>query len=206
MATPITPPLATSSSPHVSSRQASTYHHPVCTPDPLVMPRGKYYPSNYKYPVLTMMMPVLDQPARAPFKSSINSLRSNIRNSTKKERTKNHESRGSEAAKMLQQYQRDMITQARKEMRKRCLDSRISPPERILLQPIETGIDGITPFNLGEDEKGDCYITEGERRKLETQRLNSDLNRNDADEDEDELSYTTNNTLSLSLECGFSTH
>ncbi|TQS36676.1 hypothetical protein Golomagni_02865 [Golovinomyces magnicellulatus] len=192
MATPITPPLATSSSPHVSSRQASTYHHPVCSLDPLVMPR-----------VLTMMMPIHNQAARAPFKSSINSLRSNIRNSTKKERTKNHESRGSEAAKMLQQYQRDMIAQARNEMRKRCLDSRITPPERIVLQPIEPGSEGITPFNLGEDEKCGCYITEGERRKIETQRLKSDLNPNDADENE--VSCTTKNKLSP-LECGLSTH
>lgn len=137
--------------------------------DPLV-PSGKYYPSNYKSTVNYTTIPTTHKScAESQNISTYKSLNIGLRTFRgTSERVKGHESRGSEATKKLQQYQRDMIAQARKAVTEHKIPSSSSIPAGIILQPIEAGSDAIiTPIDLGDEmlASNEGYLTEGERRR-----------------------------------------
>ncbi|CAD6444058.1 0f8a16ac-842e-4d9a-9bd3-25512091f7a1 [Sclerotinia trifoliorum] len=80
---------------------------PFTLPETLVMPKGKYYPSNYK--------PAPTSPAPSVASPILNG--GNLQLPPKSQRQKstnpNHQRRSSDIKRKLQKYQRDMIEQAR---------------------------------------------------------------------------------------------
>ncbi|CCU80127.1 hypothetical protein BGHDH14_bgh01384 [Blumeria hordei DH14] len=126
---------------------------PVLSPEPLIMPTGKYYPSNY------MCFNESNRPTHSKFISPKN-LSIPTTPKRGKERQTVHEIKTPDVTRKLQQYQQDMLAQAKKAVKERGII--IKKPQSITLRPIEAGPGGITPFELEGETNG--YLTEGERR------------------------------------------
>ncbi|KAI6250961.1 hypothetical protein HI914_00373 [Erysiphe necator] len=168
MSSHIAPRIITSpSSPAIPPHHVSTHHQTLYTQDSLGIPLGKYYPSNYKYVVSTTIAPVPDQIKSLTMINPETGLWFNKRGTKKKNWLKSHDQKATELTMKLQQYQREMIAQARNVAKERKPSLR-KLPERVMLHPIETGYDRITPFELAGTEASG-YITEGERRRFESQ-------------------------------------
>lgn len=96
-----------------------------------------------------------------------------------------HDQKASEVTMKLQQYQREMITQARNAVKERNSSIR-NPPERIMLHPTETDYGRITPFELAGTETNG-YLTDGERRRFERQQVATGGASKNVDEIKDRL-------------------
>ncbi|CAD6501560.1 BgTH12-01811 [Blumeria graminis f. sp. triticale] len=126
---------------------------PVLSPEPLIMPTGKYYPSNY------MCFNESNRPTPSKFLSPKNLSIPTIPKRGK-ERQSVHERKTPDVTRKLQQYQQEMLAQAKKAVKERGIITK--KPQSITLRPIEAGPGGITPFELEGETNG--YLTEGERR------------------------------------------
>ncbi|KAE9365638.1 hypothetical protein N431DRAFT_102766 [Stipitochalara longipes BDJ] len=88
-------------------------------PEPLLKPMGKYHPSNYKSPVSTEVSTPTSHPSASsramlpPTNLAIATLQSKRRNKSQSQARPGHERKSSDVTRKLQQYQRDMIAQAR---------------------------------------------------------------------------------------------
>ncbi|KAK0105186.1 hypothetical protein ONS95_004418 [Cadophora gregata] len=142
-------------------------------PDTLRIPMGKYHPSNYKSPASTEVSTPTTNP-RAPLPPTNLSIPATTNKRSSKERP-GHERRSSDIKRKLQQYQRDMIAQARAAA-PTTNDGRTSKePNSPRLQPL--GSPGpITPFEL---EEADGYIVAGSSavRKENERQLEMMLNK-----------------------------
>ncbi|RKF60744.1 hypothetical protein OnM2_048042 [Erysiphe neolycopersici] len=169
MSSHITPRIISSSSSptvphHISTHNQSLYYH-----DSIGIPLGKYYPSNYKYLVSTTVAAVPDQSRPLSSLNLDTGLWYKKRVTKKKSWHKSLDQKASEVTIKSQQYQREMITQARNAVKERNSSIRKSPG-RIMLHPTETDYGRITPFELAGTETNG-YFTEGERRIFERQQI-----------------------------------
>ncbi|POS83088.1 hypothetical protein EPUL_006824 [Erysiphe pulchra] len=164
--------IASPSSPTVPPHHVSTHRQPLYAHDSLAIPLGKYYPSNYKYLVSTTVAPVSDQSRPLSPINLDTGLWCKKRATKKKNWLKPHDQKASEVTMKIQQYRREMITQARDAVKERnsCIRK---PPERVTLHPTETDYGRITPFELAGSETSG-YITEGERRGFDRQQIITD--------------------------------
>ncbi|KAH7310959.1 hypothetical protein BKA65DRAFT_413522, partial [Rhexocercosporidium sp. MPI-PUGE-AT-0058] len=124
-------------------------------PETLRIPMGKYHPSNYKSPASTEVSTPTATP-RAPLPPTNLSIPASSSKRGSKERP-GHERKSSDIKRKLQEYQRNMIAQARAAA-PTMKDGRIfKEPNSPRLQPL--GSPGpITPFEL---EEADGYIVAG---------------------------------------------
>ena len=131
-------------------------------PETLRIPMGKYHPSNYKSPASTEVSTPTSNP-RTPLPPTNLSIPTTSSKRGSKERP-GHERKSSDIKRKLQQYQREMIAQARAAA-PTMKDGRISKePSSPRLQPL--GSPGpITPFDL---EEADGYIVAGSSDPLMT--------------------------------------
>lgn len=132
---------------------------PPAIPDPLLMPMGKYYPSNYKSPANTSLNNPNSSAAtpQAPMPPTLSIPTTILKRGSKHQ--PGHERKSSDMKRKLQQYQRDMIAQTRTASAAASgvpmayFDEPIPPK----LQP--AGSPGpITPFEL---EESSGYIVAG---------------------------------------------
>ncbi len=124
-------------------------------PDTLRIPMGKYHPSNYKSPASTAVTTPTSAP-RPPLPPTNLSIPPKTSKRSSKERP-GHERKSSDVKRKLQQYQRDMIAQARDAASTMRAGRASKEPISPKLQPL--GSPGpITPFDL---EEADGYIVEG---------------------------------------------
>ncbi|KAH6675005.1 hypothetical protein B0J14DRAFT_479328, partial [Halenospora varia] len=125
--------------------------------DALGIPMGKYYPSNYRSPATSAPSTPDAKPTALP----PTNLQIPTMTSSKSKKRQGHERDSSDVKRKLQQYQRDMIAQARvASSRGR---SELSMPEPISPRLLPMGSPGpITPFEL-EEEQG--YIVAGTRSR-----------------------------------------
>lgn len=99
------PPSITMSSSSKLDAMSHAVHKPPPL-DPLSIPKGKYHPSNYQITPTSLSPP--------PSLSAANlTLPSASSGKTKSSPTKQHQRKGSDVKRKLQQYQRDMIAQAK---------------------------------------------------------------------------------------------
>jgi len=142
-------------------------------PETLRIPMGKYHPSNYKSPASTEVSTPTSNP-RTPLPPTNLSIPTTSSKRGSKERP-GHERKSSDIKRKLQQYQREMIAQARAAA-PTMKDGRISKePSSPRLQPL--GSPGpITPFDL---EEADGYIVAGSSavRKENERQLEMMLNK-----------------------------
>ncbi|KAL5325216.1 hypothetical protein ACEPPN_006340 [Leptodophora sp. 'Broadleaf-Isolate-01'] len=142
-------------------------------PETLRIPMGKYHPSNYKSPTSTEVSTPTSTP-RAPLPPTNLSIPASTSKRGSKERP-GHERKSSDIKRKLQEYQRNMIAQARSAA-PTMKDGRISKePNSPRLQPM--GSPGpITPFEL---EEADGYIVAGSAavRKENARQLEMILNK-----------------------------
>ncbi|PMD33112.1 hypothetical protein L207DRAFT_175466 [Hyaloscypha variabilis F] len=88
-------------------------------PEPLLKPMGKYHPSNYKSPASTSVSTPTSHPSSSsagmlpPTHLTIPTLQSKRKNKSQNPARSGHERKSSDVTRKLQQYQRDMIAQAR---------------------------------------------------------------------------------------------
>ncbi|KAE8441360.1 hypothetical protein EG329_005463 [Mollisiaceae sp. DMI_Dod_QoI] len=131
-------------------------------PEPLIKPMGKYHPANYQSPNTTQVSSPTSAPRLLP-PTNLSMPTSNKRSS--KDRP-GHERRTSDVKRKIQQYQRDMIAQARSAASTSIagtMNSSRKEPNSPRLQP--AGSPGpITPFEL-EDIANEGYITAGNRAR-----------------------------------------
>lgn len=124
-------------------------------PEPLRMPMGKYHPSNYQSPSSsTVTTPLaMPRPSLPPSTLSIPPPSSRLRAKD----GPGHERKTSDIKRKIQQYQRDMIAQARSAANSTRQAAARKEPISPRLEPL--GSPGpITPFEL---EEADGYITAG---------------------------------------------
>ncbi|KAL2062129.1 hypothetical protein VTL71DRAFT_6395 [Oculimacula yallundae] len=158
----------------LSSSAFGQFSPPI--PETLRIPMGKYHPSNYKSPVSTGSSTPTSTP-RAPLPPNNLSIPSMPNKRGSNDRP-GHERKSSDTKRKLQEYQRNMIAQARSAAPVAVKDgsvSRAPKPTSPRLQPL--GSPGpITPFEL---EEADGYIVAGSSavRKENERQLEMMLNR-----------------------------
>jgi hypothetical protein len=136
-------------------------------PDPLFKPMGKYHPSNYKSPSNTEVSTPTSVPPRSmpPTNLAIPN-RAHKRQKKDHQLQSSHERKSSDVKRKLQQYQRDMIAQARMSAAT-SIGSRVAGEKREPISPrlLPAGSPGpITPLELEMDaEEG--YIVAGSRAR-----------------------------------------
>ncbi|TVY46936.1 hypothetical protein LCER1_G009256 [Lachnellula cervina] len=130
--------------------------------DALGIPAGKYYPSNYNSPATTRVSTPTSAVAPLPPTNLI--LPSATAHKTKRQKSSGHERNSSDVKRKLQQYQRDMIAQARHAKSRtggKGPGFHIQLPKPISPKLMPAGSPGpITPFEL---EECDEYLTSGTR-------------------------------------------
>ncbi|KAH7390091.1 hypothetical protein BKA64DRAFT_112774 [Cadophora sp. MPI-SDFR-AT-0126] len=141
-------------------------------PETLRIPMGKYHPSNYKSPASTEVSTPTSDP-RTPLPPTNLSIPTTSNKRASKERP-GHERKSSDIKRKLQQYQREMIAQARAAapMKQGGISKEPNSPR---LQPM--GSPGpITPFEL---EEADGYMVAGSSavRKENERQLEMTLNK-----------------------------
>ncbi|KAI6714767.1 hypothetical protein JHW43_002735 [Diplocarpon mali] len=125
-------------------------------PDNLRIPRGKYHPSNYKPPASTGAPTATPTPRAAAHPHLSLPLSTSNKRRDRPDRP-HHDRKSSEVKRQLQQYQRDMIAQAREAAATMRAKNRERAPISPRLLPL--GSPGpITPFAL---EEADGYIVAG---------------------------------------------
>ncbi|KUJ08163.1 uncharacterized protein LY89DRAFT_677052 [Mollisia scopiformis] len=133
-------------------------------PEPLVKPMGKYHPANYKSPANTQVSTPTSAPRLLP-PTNLSMPTTNKRN-TRDRPAHGHERKNSDIKRKLQQYQKDMIAQARSAASSSIagtMRGERKEPNSPKLQP--AGSPGpITPFEL-EDLDNEGYIDAGHRAR-----------------------------------------
>lgn len=135
-------------------------------PEALLMPMGKYHPSNYKAPALagaSTPTSATSTPRSSGLPPSSLTIPPTSSKTGSKERP-GHERKTSDVKRKLQQYQRDMIVQARlaaSSSTGQQLQGRTEPISPRLLPAGSPG--PITPFEL--DMESDGYIIAGHRAR-----------------------------------------
>ncbi|PBP16088.1 hypothetical protein BUE80_DR013208 [Diplocarpon rosae] len=133
-------------------------------PDTLRIPRGKYHPSNYKSPAAPGVATPPSHPRAArplthlalPLSAAAAAAANPRRDRPDRPQ---HDRKSSEVQRKLQQYQRDMIAQARDAASSTRAKNRERAPISPRLLPL--GSPGpITPFEL---EEADGYLVAGSR-------------------------------------------
>lgn len=136
-------------------------------PEPLVKPMGKYHPANYQTPTDTEVSLPTSAPRLLP-PTNLSMPTSNKR-SNRNRTDHGHERKSSDVKRKLQQYQRDMIAQARSAASQSiasAMNGVKKEPDSPRLQP--AGSPGpITPFEL-EDIDNEGYIAAGNRARQHT--------------------------------------
>ncbi|TVY44641.1 hypothetical protein LSUB1_G001835 [Lachnellula subtilissima] len=137
------------------------------TIDSLGIPAGKYYPSNYKSPATTRVSTPTS--AAAPLPPTDLTLPSDTAKKSKRQKSSGHERNSSDVKRKLQQYQRDMIAQARQAKSRtggKGLGFHIQMPKPVSPKLMPAGSPGpITPFEL---EECDEYLTSVTRGRGDT--------------------------------------
>ncbi|TVY38430.1 hypothetical protein LOCC1_G006926 [Lachnellula occidentalis] len=137
------------------------------TIDALHIPAGKYYPSNYNSPATTRVSTPTSAPG--PLPGTNLTLPSATAHKTKRQKSSGHERNSSDVKRKLQQYQRDMIAQARHAKSRtggRAPGFHIQMPKPVSPKLMPAGSSGpITPFEL---EECDEYLTSGTRDRGNT--------------------------------------
>ncbi|KAI0995980.1 hypothetical protein K3495_g12201 [Podosphaera aphanis] len=155
---------STANSPFFSPQNSSCI--PGSSSEPPLIPTGKYHPSIYNSPANT--------PVKASYQSRYSSFDSlsippilSKRDQSRKRHQEHNKLDGT--SKKLQQYQRDMIAQAKKAVKDRTMND--WKPAGITLRPTNVSADGITPFEL-ENEMTE-YITSHEKNRHEWKEYNN---------------------------------
>ncbi|TVY25732.1 hypothetical protein LHYA1_G006523 [Lachnellula hyalina] len=137
------------------------------TIDSLGIPAGKYYPSNYNSPATTRVSTPTS--AAAPLLPTNLTLPSDTDKRSKRQKSSGHERNSSDVKRKLQQYQRDMIVQARQAKSRtggKGLGFHIQMPKPDSPKLMPAGSPGpITPFEL---EECDEYLTSVTRGRGDT--------------------------------------
>jgi hypothetical protein len=159
---------STAASPNSSERIVQALGSPVVDPERRPLPTGKYYPSNYE--ASQSRPPVL------PPSVKLKPFRSELRVPTARSANKTDRRPSPEAKRRLQQYQRDMVTQAalaaqqladqsgaqsssQASTRVPKLATGRSNPTAPRLNP--TGTSGpVTPMELANNKQLDGYLTQ----------------------------------------------
>jgi hypothetical protein len=135
-------------------------------PEPLLRPTGKYHPSNYKFPsTTTALTPSL--PAR-PLPPTNFTLPPSLQNRKNKDRDRpanGHVRKTSDVKRKLQQYQREMIAQARMSAHSIAAKTEGGKTEPLSPRLLPAGSPGpITPLELEMDGE-DGYLVAGGRAR-----------------------------------------
>ena len=137
-------------------------------PEPLLKPMGKYHPSNYKSPASTGVSTpsnpsVSSRTLLPPTNLAIPTLQSKRKN--KSHSRQGHERKSSDVTRKLQQYQRDMIAQARLVAQSSLAGVAGQKKEPISPRLLPCGSPGpITPLELEMDGE-DGYMVAGYRSR-----------------------------------------
>lgn len=135
-------------------------------PEALLIPMGKYHPSNYKPPALTLTSTPTSTTS-APRSDGLPPSSLAIPPTSSKRGSKErpgHERKTSDVKRKLQQYQRDMIVQARLAASSSTGQQLHGRTEPISPRLLPAGSPGpITPFEL--DMESDGYIVAGHRAR-----------------------------------------
>jgi hypothetical protein len=146
-------------------------------PEPLLKPMGKYHPSNYKSPASTSVSTPTSNPsstnrAMLPPTNLVipPSLQTKRQKKSQSQQRSGHERKSSDVTRKLQQYQREMIAQARMSAQSSLagvtLASGGKKKEPISPRLLPTGSPGpITPFELEMEDSKEGYMVAGHRAR-----------------------------------------
>lgn len=158
---------AVSSPVHETPRGPHSMLSPGFPPEVLTMPLGKYHPSNYNSPANSTTSTPGVASVPPPFSSTHLKIpqQSNKRSGPSRSV---HERRGSDVKRKIQQYQKDMIAQARLKSSD-SIPLALKEPNSPKLMPL--GSPGpITPFEL---EESDGYLVAGARTSTTSSNINA---------------------------------
>jgi hypothetical protein len=129
---------------------------------------GKYHPSNYKSPANTEVStptPALNGLTSAPLPPTNLTIPTIASNKRHKGSRAGHERKSSDIKRKIQQYQRDMIAQARHGAGSSAAGNTLRVPKPKSPQLLPAGSPGpITPFEL-EESASEGYIAAGMRAR-----------------------------------------
>ncbi|CAG8975017.1 hypothetical protein HYALB_00012184 [Hymenoscyphus albidus] len=133
--------------------------------DAFTIPKGKYYPSNYITPMTSQ-----SSTPRTSLTPVATSLQIPAYNNTNNKKRPSHERNNSDVKRKLQQYQRDMIAQARAASHAPPSDITWTVPRPVSPRLAPLGSPGpITPLEL---ENNDGYLAAGSRHLIDNNERN----------------------------------